>query len=197
VSFCWVSFLTTRFSDFGRPLSCSSTCYQVKPSLITPASEGPGFGKPFPCSFRCQHGQRSLKNPLQGFGKTFHRSFADPGVPIATEHKTTSFQGGRSGERSFRRTTGPCKASFIVQTLRLRPRLSDPAPEGQSAAIQRDLPDLPRRSRESLATLVGWASGWPVAISFRMATAPGVPMCSSSTMARTARFHFFLGLSNE
>ena len=37
-----------------------------------------------------------------------------------------------------------------------------------------------------LGNLGGYASGWPPAMSLRIATASGVRMCSSSTMARTA-----------
>jgi len=58
--------------------------------------------------------------PFPGLGKTFHGSFAVLGVPIAMEQKTTIFLGGRSGERSFRRARGRCKASFMDHTLRVR-----------------------------------------------------------------------------
>jgi len=46
------------------------------------------------------------------------KPFAVLAVPVATEQKTTIFQGGRSGERSLRRTGVPCKASFREDPLR-------------------------------------------------------------------------------
>ncbi len=42
------------------------------------------------------------------------------------------------------------------------------------------------------AALVGCASGWPVVMSLMTAKASGVPICSRTRMARTARTHFFL-----
>jgi hypothetical protein len=47
VSFCGVSFLATPFPDFGRMLSCSLTCYQVKPSLEPPSRKGLVLGNRF------------------------------------------------------------------------------------------------------------------------------------------------------
>jgi hypothetical protein len=48
------------------------TCYQVKPSPITAASEGPGFGKSFLCSFRCSHRNPTLETRGHGFGTRSH-----------------------------------------------------------------------------------------------------------------------------
>src|SRR6478736_3627157 len=47
------------------------------------------------------------------------------------------------------------------------------------------------RTSASLAALVGCASAWPFATDFTTATASGVPMCSSNTIARTARVQYF------
>jgi len=51
-------------------------------------------------------------------GKPFPVLSVFSGVPIATEQKTTIFQGGRSGERSLRRTGGSSKASFMSHPMR-------------------------------------------------------------------------------